>query len=392
MRKVSHIKEPDALYPSLSEYAKVIEDYSNREISSLVSEMDSKAEIDKKLSESLFDSKIMSIEIPVEYGGLGYSFAHTITAIEEISKVDPGIAVFVDVHNTLVIGAINKWGTDQQKQRYLPKLANNVVGAFSLTEHHAGSDAYSLSCEARKHHDGYLITGKKHWTTNAREAGIFILMAHVLGEDSLPHLTAFIIDDTTNLRVLPPSDKMGIRASSTCDMELDHVFVPEENILGGVGFGKRIILELLTDGRIGIAAQMLGLAEGTLHFASKYAQERKQFGKVIANYQGIHFDLARMATRIEAIRSLLEKAVQLRADGDFMKYFKFACMIKLYASEGAEYVASKAIEILGGEGYMKTSPVEKMYRDAKIGAIYEGTSNILLKTIAKLILKTKITD
>lgn len=217
-------------------------------------------------------------------------------------------------------------------------------------------------------------------------------MANVLGEDSIPHLTAFIIDDTTNLKVLAPSEKMGIRASSTCDMELDYVFVPEENILGGVGFGKRIILELLTDGRVGIAAQMLGLAQGAFHFASKYSQERKQFGKVIANYQGVHFELARMATRIEAIRGLLEKSVQLKANGDFMRYFKFACMAKLYSSEVAEYTVSKAIEILGGEGYMKTSPVEKMYRDAKIGAIYEGTSNILLKTIAKIILKTKISD
>ena len=395
MRKVSNIpREGDVNcnLPTLSEYAKSIAEFSNKEILPLVSEMDMKAEMDKSLVKSLFESKIMSIEIPVEYGGLGYSFAHTITAIEEISKVDPGVAVFVDVHNTLVIGAINKWGTNAQKQYYLPKLANNIVGAFSLTEHHAGSDAYSLSCEARKHHNGYLITGKKHWATNAREAGIFILMANVLGEDSIPHLTAFIIDDTTNLKVLAPSEKMGIRASSTCDMELDYVFVPEENILGGVGFGKRIILELLTDGRVGIAAQMLGLAQGAFHFASKYSQERKQFGKVIANYQGVHFELARMATRIEAIRGLLEKSVQLKANGDFMRYFKFACMAKLYSSEVAEYTVSKAIEILGGEGYMKTSPVEKMYRDAKIGAINEGTSNILLKTIAKIILKTKISD
>ena len=199
MRKVSNIpREGDVNcnLPTLSEYAKSIAEFSNKEILPLVSEMDMKAEMDKSLVKSLFESKIMSIEIPVEYGGLGYSFAHTITAIEEISKVDPGVAVFVDVHNTLVIGAINKWGTNAQKQYYLPKLANNIVGAFSLTEHHAGSDAYSLSCEARKHHNGYLITGKKHWATNAREAGIFILMANVLGEDSIPHLTAFIIDDT----------------------------------------------------------------------------------------------------------------------------------------------------------------------------------------------------
>jgi UPI00017B5489 related cluster len=387
MRIVSH----SSVCVSCAEFAKEISDFSIQEILPLVSEMDKKAEIDIRLVKSLFLSKIMSIEIPIEYGGLGYSFAHTIAAIEEISKVDPGIAVFVDVHNTLVIGAINKWGTDLQKQLYLPKLATNVVGAFSLTEHHAGSDAYSLSCEARKHGDGYIISGKKHWTTNAREAGLFILLANVI-EDSCSYLTAFIIDDPQSLKILPSADKMGIRASSTCDIEIDNLFVPQKNILGGVGSGKRIILELLTDGRVGIAAQMLGLARGVFHMANEYAQTRKQFGKVIANYQGIHFELARMATRIEATQGLLEKAIKLKSDGDFMKYFKIACMAKLYSSETAEYIASKGIEILGGEGYMKTSLLEKMYRDAKIGTIYEGTSNILLKTIAKLILKTKISD
>lgn len=237
MRIVSH----SSVCVSCAEFAKEISDFSIQEILPLVSEMDKKAEIDIRLVKSLFRSKIMSIEIPIEYGGLGYSFTHTIAAIEEISKVDPGIAVFVDVHNTLVIGAINKWGTDLQKQLYLPKLATNVVGAFSLTEHHAGSDAYSLSCEARKHGDGYIISGKKHWTTNAREAGLFILLANVI-EDSCSYLTAFIIDDTQSLKILPSADKMGIRASSTCDIEIDNLFVPKKNILGGVGSGKRIIL------------------------------------------------------------------------------------------------------------------------------------------------------
>lgn len=387
MRKVNHGSSD----LSCADFAKEIAGFADKEILPLVSEMDRNAEIDSNLIGNLFSSKIMSIEIPLEYGGLGYSFAHTIAAIEEVSKVDPGIAVFVDVHNTLAVGAIKRWGTDSQKQRYLPQLANNVVGAFSLTERHAGSDAYSLSCEAHKQGNGYVISGSKHWATNAHEAGLIILLANVKdGDSSL--LTAFIIEDPQKLTIHPSADKMGIRASSTCDLDLDHLFVPEENVLAGVGFGKRMVLELLTDGRVGIAAQMLGLSKGVFRMASDYAQERKQFGRVIASYQAVHFELARMATRIESAQSLMEKAIRLREEPDFLKYLKVACMAKLYASEVAEYTASKAIEIMGGEGYMKTSFVEKMYRDAKIGAIYEGTSNILLKTIAKLVLKTKISD
>lgn len=369
-----------------------IKKIANTEIKPLVSEMDESACINKDLVKSLFQAKIMGIEIPNKYGGLGLSFEHTILAIEEISKIDPAISVFIDVHNTLVNSAICKWGSDEQKQTYLPQLAQNKVGAFSLTERHAGSDAYSLSTSAVKHNEGYIINGSKHLITNASEADIFIVFANVKAEGKNERLTAFVIDDLKDVEISTPVNKMGIRASSTCSINLNNVFIPQKNILGKEGSGKRIVLEILTDGRIGIASQMLGLSEGALLASMKYAQKREQFGKPIATYQAVSFELARMATQIESLRAMLDRVINVRASDNFMEYFKLASMAKLHSSEVAEYVSTKAVEIFGGEGYLKTSPVEKFYRDAKIGAIYEGTSNILLKTIAKLILKVKNID
>lgn len=386
------LTQPSPYKDDRIEFRNFIKKIANTEIKPLVSEMDERACINKDLVKSLFEAKVMAIEIPNKYGGLGLSFEHTILAIEEISKIDPAVSVFIDVHNTLVNSAICKWGSDEQKQTYLPQLAQNKVGAFSLTEEHAGSDAYSLSTSAVEHNEGYIINGAKHLTTNASEADIFIVFANVKAEGKKELLTAFIIDDLKDVEISTSVNKMGIRASSTCSINLNNVFVPKKNILGKEGSGKRIILEILTDGRVGIASQMLGLAEGALLASIKYAQKREQFGRPIATYQAVSFELAKMATQIESLRSMLDRVIDVRASNDFMEYFKLASMAKLYASEVAEYSSTKAVEIFGGEGYLKTSPVEKFYRDAKIGAIYEGTSNILLKTIAKLILKIKNID
>lgn len=372
-------------------YRKKIQLFCKEYIEPFVQKMDHDCKIDTDLIKHLFENNLMNIEIPAVYGGLGKTFPDTVIAIEEIAKTDPSIAVFIDVQNSLVNNAFLRWGNESQQKKYLPLLATQLTGSFSITEEEAGSDTYALSCKAKPVNDGYLLEGKKHWATNAYEAGIFILFAKITDDNPNDSITAFLVDrQAEGLTVLPPQEKMGIRASSTCDIQLEDVYIPKENILGGIGMGKRIALETLTDGRVGIAAQMLGLAQGALDLAIAYAQKRKQFGEYIGAFQGVHFQLADMATRVEAARQMIHQAVRMKLqEKNFMEYFKQACMAKYYASEISEKVASQAIEVFGGLGFMKSCPVEKFYRDAKIGRIYEGTTNIQLKTIARTLLKIK---
>lgn len=311
--------------------------------------------------------------------------------------VDPAVAVFIDVHNTLVVNALIRWGTELQKERFLPRLANGTVGAFSITEEEAGSDAASLTCRAEKVDNGYILNGKKHWVTNAAEAELFIMFAKVPSSNpaqssSSGHLTAFIIDKNVSegITVCEPQLKMGIRASSTCDMIMDNVFVPDENVLGSRSKGLMILLETLSDGRIGISAQMLGLAQGAFDEAVKYSGERIQFGEYISTYQGVHFPLAQLATEIQAVRLMIYNAVRMKqAKCNFRELVLHSSMVKLYASQVAERAASQCLEIIGGKGYMKGNVLEKLYRDAKIGTIYEGTSNIQLSNIARHYVKIK---
>jgi butyryl-CoA dehydrogenase/short/branched chain acyl-CoA dehydrogenase len=327
----------------------------------------------------------MGIEIPEQYGGQGGNFFQCVLAIEEISAVDPSAGVVVDVQNTLVNNVIVRWGTDAQKAKYLPRLAASTVGAYALSEAGSGSDAFALATTATLKGDRYLLNGRKLWISNAAEAGLFVLFANADPAAGYRGITAFLIEpDFAGFRVGRKEDKLGMRASSTCELILDNCEVPVENVLGERGKGYKIAIETLNEGRIAIGAQMVGLAEGALGHATKYAKERKQFGKAIAEFQGVQFDLARMATEVEAARLLVYNAARLRDAG--LPFLKEAAMAKYYASDMAEKVASRAVEVHGGVGITKDYPVEKLYRDAKIGRIYEGTGNIQLLTIAKKLL------
>ena len=359
--------------------------FAHDEIAPLVRRMDDEAVFDKKLLHQLFDLGVMGIEIPEEFGGQGGTFFQCILAIEEISAVDPSTGVVVDVQNTIVNNAIMRWGSEAQKKKLLPRLASSDVGAYALSEAGAGSDAFALTTTAVLNGDHYLLNGRKHWISNAAEAGIFVLFANAEPAAGYRGITAFIVErNFPGFSVGKKEDKLGIRASSTCELILDDCRVPVENVLGDRGKGYKIAMETLNEGRIAIGAQMAGLARGALGHATAYAKDRKQFDKPIAEFQAVQFDLARMATEIEAARLLVYNAARLRDAGS--PFVKEAAMAKYYASEVAENVASKAIEIHGGVGITKDYPVEKLYRDAKIGRIYEGTSNMQLMTIAKKLL------
>jgi len=359
--------------------------FAHDEIAPLVRRMDDEAVFDKKLLQQLFDLGVMGIEIPEDFGGQGGSFFQCILAIEEISAVDPSTGVVVDVQNTIVNNAIMRWGSEAQKKKLLPRLASSDVGAYALSEAGAGSDAFALTTTAVLNGDHYLLNGRKHWISNAAEAGIFVLFANAEPAAGYRGITAFIVErNFPGFSVGKKEDKLGIRASSTCELILDDCCVPLENVLGDRGKGYKIAMETLNEGRIAIGAQMAGLARGALGHATAYAKDRKQFDKPIAEFQAVQFDLARMATEIEAARLLVYNAARLRDAGS--PFVKEAAMAKYYASEVAENVASKAIEIHGGVGITKDYPVEKLYRDAKIGRIYEGTSNMQLMTIAKKLL------
>jgi butyryl-CoA dehydrogenase/short/branched chain acyl-CoA dehydrogenase len=362
-----------------------VREFAEENIGPLVHQMDEEQQLAKGLLPQLFNLGLMGIEVPAEYGGAGGTFFEACLAVEEISAVDPSVGVLVDVQNTLVINAILKWGTEAQKKRYLPEMATKMVGSYALSEASSGSDAFALQTRAELRGDDYVLNGQKLWITNAKEAGIFIVFASVDLSKGYKGITAFLVDrDAPGLSIGKKENKLGIRASSTCEVILEDCRVPAENVLGEVGKGYKIAIETLNEGRIGIGAQMLGLAQGAWNHAARYAKERKQFGKPIAEFQGVQFQIAEMATDIEAARLLVYNAARLKDGGH--NFVREAAMAKYFASQTAERVASLAVEIYGGSGFVKDYPVEKYYRDAKIGKIYEGTSNMQLATIAKLML------
>jgi alkylation response protein AidB-like acyl-CoA dehydrogenase len=360
-------------------------EFADREIRPLAREMDEHAKFSPELIKKLFELGVLSVEVPESYGGAGGTFFHSILAVESLSRVDPSIGVLVDVQNTLVINAVMKWGTDEIKRKYLPKFATSMIGAYCLSEAGSGSDAFALATRATEKGDGFAITGRKLWITNGNEADMFIVFANVNPDAGYRGITAFIVDrGTPGFTVGKKEDKLGIRASSTCELIFEDCVVPKSQILGEVGKGYKVAIETLNEGRIGIGAQMLGLAQGALDHTVAYVKERKQFGKPIADFQGVQFQIARMATDVECTRLLVYNSARLR-DAK-LPFLTEAAMCKVYSSEVAERVASMAINLYGGNGFVKEYPVEKLYRDAKIGQIYEGTTNMQLMTIAKGIL------
>ena len=360
-------------------------EFADREIRPLVHEMDEHAKIPRELIDKLFDLGVMGIEVPESFGGGGASFFHAALAVEALSRVDPSIGVLVDVQNTLVINALLRWGGDDIKRRYLPKLAANTIGAYALSEAGSGSDAFALATRATEQGDGYALTGRKLWITNASEAGLFIVFATVNPDAGYRGITAFLVErGFDGFTVGKKEDKLGIRASSTCEVILEGCRVPRANVLGEVGKGYKVAIETLNEGRIGIGAQMIGLAQGALDHAITYTKDRKQFGKPIAEFQAVQHQIARAATEVEAAKLLVYNAGRLRDAGQ--PFLTEAAMCKIVSSEVAERVTSLAVNLFGGYGFVKDYPVEKLYRDAKIGQIYEGTSNLQLQTIAKQIL------
>ncbi len=359
--------------------------FARERLAPRVRAMDEAGVFDKGLIEELFALGLMAVDVPEEYGGQGGTFFQSILAIEELARVDPSASVIVDVQNTLFNNAIQRWASDEQKRQWLPRVSRDTVCSYALSEAGSGSDAFALTTHAVEAGDHYLLTGRKLWITNAAEAGLFLLFATVNPEAGYKGITAFLVErDFPGFRVGKKEDKLGIRASSTCELVLDDCRVPRENIVGEVGKGYKIAIETLNEGRIGIGAQMTGLAQGALDHALAYAKERKQFGKAIAEFQGVQFDLAEIAVDVEAARLMVYNAARLRDAG--MPFVTESAMCKYFASQVAERVASKAVEVLGGVGFTKDYPVEKLYRDAKIGRIYEGTSNMQRLTIAKQLL------
>ena len=362
-----------------------VRQFAQETIAPLVSKMDEEQQIAPGLVERLGELGLLGIEVPEALGGSGGSFFDAVLAIEAISQVDPGVAVLVDVHNTLVVNAVRRWGTEDQRVHWLGKLASGTVGAYALSEAGSGSDAFALQTRAEKVDVGYRLDGRKLWISNAKEARIFLVFATLDASAGYRGITAFFVGKgTAGLTVGRKEDKMGIRASSTCELLLDGCVVPAANLLGAEGKGYKIAIETLNEGRIGIGAQMLGLAEGAWGHAAKYAKERKQFGKPIAEFQAVQFALAEMAMEIEAAKLMVYNAARLKDAGQ--PYVREGAMCKLFASQVAESVASKCVEIFGGNGFVRDYPAEKFYRDAKIGKIYEGTSNMQLMTIAKQVL------
>jgi alkylation response protein AidB-like acyl-CoA dehydrogenase len=359
-----------------------VREFANAQVRPLVREMDEQAKIPKDLVKQLFDLGVMGIEIPETYGGSGGTFFHSVLAVEELSRVDPSIGVLVDVQNTLVINAFARWGNDEIKQRFLTRLAADTVGAYALSEAGSGSDAFALTARAKEDGDDYIVNGRKLWITNGNEADIFIVFATVNPEAGYRGITAFVVErGTAGFTVGKKEDKLGIRASSTCELILEECRVPKANVLGEVGKGYKVAIETLNEGRIGIGAQMVGLAKGALDATIKYTKERKQFGKAIAEFQAVQHQIARAAVDVEAATLSVYNAARLRDVG--RPFLTEAAICKILSSEVAERVASLAVNLFGGNGFVKEYPVEKFYRDAKIGQIYEGTSNLQLQTIAK---------
>lgn len=359
-----------------------VKEFALEEIGPHSQEMDKEGTLHSEILGKLFEMGLMGLDIPEQYGGAEGSFFMSILAIQALSQVDPGVSVIVDVQNTLVNNALLRWGTDDQKARYFPKLAEDIVGAYALSEAGSGSDAFALRCKAEDRGDHYILDGQKLWITNGKEAGLFIIFASVDFEQGYKGITAFLVEkEFDGFSVGKKEDKLGIRASSTCELVMENCRVPKENVLGEVGKGYKVAIETLNEGRIGIGAQMLGLAEGALQHCLSYTAERKQFGKPLNRFQGVQFQLARMAADVENARLIVYNAARLKDAG--FSFVSDAALAKLVASEAAERVSSMAVDLFGGYGFTKEYPVEKLYRDAKIGTIYEGTTNMQLLTVAK---------
>lgn len=366
-------------------FRETVRRFAAEQVAPLVRKMDEAQQMDAGLVRQLFELGLMGIQIPEEYGGAGGSFFEAILAVEEVSAVDPSVGVLVDVQNTLCVNALVRWATEEQKRRWLPRLAVDTIGAYALSEASSGSDAFALQTRAVRRGDDYILNGQKLWITNAKEAGLFIVFATVDPAAGYKGITAFLVEKgAPGFSLGKKEDKLGIRASSTCELIFQDCVVPSSQVLGEVGKGYKIAIETLNEGRIGIGAQMLGLAAGAWGHAAKWAKERKQFGKALVEFQAMQFQLAEMATKIEAARLMVYNAARLKDAG--LDYLKEAAMCKYFASQVAESVASRAVEVFGGSGFVKDYPVEKLYRDAKIGKIYEGTSFMQLATIAKLVL------
>jgi alkylation response protein AidB-like acyl-CoA dehydrogenase len=379
---LTQLSEEESLF-----YA-TVRQFAEETVTPLVHTMDSEQQFASGLVKQLFDLGLMGIEVPEEFGGAGGSFFDAVLAIEAISTVDPAVAVLVDVHNTLVNNALRRWANETQLRHWLPRLAASTVGAYALSEAGSGSDAFALQTRAETVAGGFRLNGRKLWISNAREAGLFIVFATLDPAAGYRGITAYLVEKgTPGFTVGRKEDKLGIRASSTCELIFDNCEVPEANLLGEPGKGYKIAIETLNEGRIGIGAQMLGLAEGAWGHAARYAKERRQFGKPIADFQAVQFTLADMATEIEAAKLMVYNAARLKDSGQ--PYVREAAMAKLFASQVAERVASQCVEVFGGNGFVRDYPAEKYYRDAKVGKIYEGTSNMQLATIAKQVLQSR---
>jgi alkylation response protein AidB-like acyl-CoA dehydrogenase len=363
-----------------------VRDFAEEQVRPLVARMDHQGHLEPDLVKAVFDLGLMGIEVPDSLGGAGGSFFMAALAVEALSRVDAATAILVDVQNTLVNNCILRWANDEQKQRYFAKLTTEWVGAYALSEAGSGSDAFGLATRATKHASGWVLEGTKLWITNGAEAQLYVVFANTDPAQGYKGITAFLVERAfKGFSVGKKEDKLGIRASSTTELLLDKVEVPMENVLGEVGKGYKVSIETLNEGRIGIGAQMIGVAQGALDAATKYVKDRKQFGKAIADFQAVQFQLAQAATELEAARLMVYNAARLKDAG--APFTSQAAMAKLFSSQVAERVTSVCLELFGGYGYTKEYPVEKFYRDAKIGTIYEGTSNMQLQTIAKLLLK-----
>ncbi len=364
----------------------LVRQFAEETVAPRVATMDRAAAIDADLIAAVFELGLMGIEVPDHWNGAGSSFFTAVLVVEELSRVDPSVGVLVDVQNTLVNNCLLRFGSEELKARFLPRLATEVVGAYALSEAGSGSDAFALETRAVQEGDDWRLDGRKLWITNGGEAGIYIIFANAKPDAGYRGITAFIVErDTPGFTVGKKEDKLGIRASSTVELVLDGCTVPSANVLGEVGKGYKIAIETLNEGRIGIGAQMLGLAQGALDHTLRYTQEREQFGRAISDFQGVQFQLAQMRTELEAVRLLVYNAARLKDAG--MPFVAEAAMAKLFSSQVAQSIASTCIDLYGGYGFTKEYPVEKLYRDAKIGTIYEGTSNMQLQTIAKLMLR-----
>lgn len=364
-------------------FQEAIREFAEGEIKPLVHEMDKDAAMNPDLVKKFFEMGIMGIETPEEFGGTGSSFMTACLVVEELGRVDGSTSVLVDVQNTLVTNAFLKWGSDAMKERYLPKLATEWVGAYALSESSSGSDAFALKLKAEDKGDKWVLNGNKLWITNANEASVFICFANVDPSQGYKGITAFVVEkDSPGFKVGKKEEKLGIKASSTCELLFENCEVPKENVLGDLGKGYKVAIETLNEGRIGIGAQMLGISQGAYEATVDYIKGREQFGKSISSFQGVQFQLAEMRTALEASRLMVYNAARLKDAGkDFIEE---AAMAKLYASRTAERITSMAVDLFGGNGFTSEYPVEKFFRDSKIGQIYEGTSNMQLQTIAKM--------